>query len=103
MNNETLGVKPFKFSKIIRNPGAFKVGKGITARIREQFDNLNCAYSVSEIAKDIGEADKARQLNKRFAELVSSGYLKKATEKDVLGRTLYIRAESPLVSDYVAG
>lgn len=82
--------------------GTFATGKGTTAMIRDYFDNMNCSYSVSDFAADVGKDGQERQLNKRFSELVKTGYLVKADAKDHNGNTLFVRAASPLLSDYVA-
>jgi hypothetical protein len=51
----------------------FGTGKGTTARIRNYFAAAWSVGSVKEVAATLDLP--ARQLNKRFAELVKAGYL----------------------------
>ena len=62
-------------AKTIRNPGAYATGKGTTAAIKAAFPDIGSFCTVTEVAVRIGKP--SRQLNKRFAELVKSGFLSK--------------------------
>lgn len=56
-------------------PGIYGTGKGTTAKIKGFFDARYADYSVKSIANVIGV--DSRQLSKRLAELVKSGYLRR--------------------------
>lgn len=77
-------------------PGTFATGKGTTAAIKVFFAERDFPHSVAEVASEIGKP--ARQLNKRFSELVASGYLKKTGKYN--GKQEFISSASPRV-DYV--
>ncbi len=72
-------------------PGTYATGKGTTAKVKDYFSDLNCPYPVAEIASEIGVP--SRQLSKRLAELVKTGFLTKTTEG-------FIRKASPLIDEY---
>lgn len=55
----------------------FGTGKGTTARIKELFADRQCAYTSEEIAIDLGLP--SRQISKRLAELVKSGFFETVT------------------------
>lgn len=62
-----------RFTKV---GGSFGTGKGTTDKIREFFTGKVGAYSASEIGRDLGLP--GRQLNKRLAELIKRGELKRS-------------------------
>lgn len=69
-------------------PGSYATGKGTTAKIKTFFGDKISMYSSAEVAAAIGV--ESRQLSKRLAELVKSGFLKART--DVVGsKTQYFQ------------
>lgn len=69
------------------SPGTFATGKGTTASIRYFFSERVCSYSAAEVAEALGV--KPRQISKRLAELVKSGYLRHDGKED--GRLMFER------------
>jgi predicted HTH transcriptional regulator len=56
-------------------PGSFATGKGTTQRIKDAYAERSF-FTSKELGDKLGVP--SRQLSKRLAELVKSGYLKKA-------------------------
>jgi response regulator of citrate/malate metabolism len=54
-------------------PGTFATGTGTTALIRSFFGDKNLDYTAAEVASAIDV--KARQINKRLAELVKAKFI----------------------------
>ncbi len=67
----------------------FGTGKGTTAKIKAVFTDFNIELNSEEIA--IRVEVPSRQISKRLAELVKSGFLHKFTD---MGRNTYQRAIS---------